>query len=58
MGKIPNEKVPEALNKLDIFCVTSILNSESFGVAVVEAMACEVPVVATDVDGFREVVDE
>ena len=58
MGKIPNEKVPEALNKLDIFCVTSILNSESFGVAVVEAMACEVPVVATDVDGFREVVDD
>lgn len=58
MGKIPNEKVPEALNKLDIFCVTSTLNSESFGVAVVEAMACELPVIATDVDGFREVVDK
>lgn len=58
MGKIPNEKVPEALNKLDIFCVASTLNSESFGVAVVEAMACEIPVIATDVDGFKEVVDK
>lgn len=58
MGKIPNERVPEALNKLDIFCVTSILNSESFGVAVVEAMACEIPVIATDADGFKEVVDK
>ena len=46
------------LNTIDIFCVTSILNSESFGVAVVEAMACEVPVIATDVDGFKEVVND
>lgn len=58
MGKIPNSTVPEVLNTIDIFCVTSILNSESFGVAVVEAMACEVPVIATDVDGFKEVVDD
>lgn len=56
MGKIPNESVPKKLNKLDIFCVTS-LNNESFGVAVVEAMACEVPVVATNADGFKEVMD-
>lgn len=57
MGRIPNEEVPDALNKLDVFCATSILDSESFGVAVVEAMACEVPVVATNVDGFSEVME-
>lgn len=57
MGAIPNEQVPKALNGLDIFCATSILNSESFGVAVVEAMACELPVIATNVDGFCEVMD-
>lgn len=56
MGKIPNEKVPEILNQIDIFIAPSIAN-ESFGVAVVEAMACEVPVVATDVDGFKEVMN-
>lgn len=55
-GKIKNEQVPEVLNDLDLFCATSILNSESFGVAVVEAMACELPIIATDVDGFKEVL--
>jgi len=57
-GRIPNSEVPMALGKIDIFCVTSILDSESFGVAAVEAMAMELPVVATDVDGFKEVVDD
>lgn len=57
MGKIPNNEVPNKLNEFDIFCATSTV-SESFGVAVVEAMACEIPVVATDVDGFKEVVDD
>lgn len=56
MGKIPNYEVPKVLNSFDVFCATSILNSESFGVAVVEAMACEVPVVATKTDGFCEVM--
>ena len=53
-GKIPNDKVPKALNDFDIFCITS--NKESFGVAVVEAMACQLPVVATNADGFLEVM--
>lgn len=55
-GKIPNDKVPKALNELDIFCITS--NKESFGVAVIEAMACELPVVATNADGFCEVMED
>ena len=54
-GKIAHEKVPEAINEFDIFCITS--NKESFGVSVIEAMACEVPVVATDADGFQEVIE-
>jgi len=56
-GRIPNDEVPTALNEFDIFLGTSISDSESFGVAIVEAMACEVPVIVTDVDGFKEVVD-
>ena len=54
-GKIPNSEVPRALEEFDIFCATS--NQESFGVSLVEAMAMGLPVVATDVPGFREVVD-
>lgn len=55
-GKIPNMQVPLALNEFDVFCATSVLDSESFGVAVIEAMATKLPVVATDVSGFKEVV--
>lgn len=55
-GYIHNDEVPKAINSMDVFCLSSILDSESFGVAAVESMACEVPVIATDVDGFKEVV--
>ena len=57
-GYIPNEKIPSLLRSFDVFCLGSQLNSESFGVSAVEAMSCGIPVIATDVDGFREVVDE
>lgn len=53
-GKIPNKEVPSVLEKFDVFCATSF--KESFGVAVVEAMAMSVPVVVTDAEGFKEVV--
>jgi len=54
-GKIPNNKVPKALELIDIFCATSI--QESFGVSLLEAMAMELPIVATNVPGFLEIVD-
>lgn len=54
-GKIKNEELPKVLNKLDVFCATSI--SESFGVSIVEAMAVGLPVVVTDADGFLEVTN-
>lgn len=56
MGVVPNSEVPDIMLGFDIFVLSSILDSESFGVAAVEAMAAGLPVVATDVDGFKEVV--
>lgn len=55
-GYIPNAAVPNALHAMDIFCAPSTRNSESFGVAAVEAMACGVPCVTSDADGFTEVI--
>jgi len=53
-GQIEHSQVPMVLAEFDIFCVPS--DSESFGVAAVEAMACGIPVVSSDADGFREVM--
>ena len=56
VGKVANEAVPGELAKMDIFAALSRLNSESFGVSVVEAGAAGLPSVVSDVDGFKEVV--
>lgn len=55
-GAVPHEQVPGILRKLDVFCTPSVSDSESFGVAAVEALSCGVPVIAGAVDGFKEVL--
>lgn len=53
-GVIDNATVPDVLNLFDVFCALS--RRESFGVAVIEASACGLPVVVTNVGGLPEVV--
>jgi glycosyltransferase involved in cell wall biosynthesis len=55
-GKIPHDEVPVYFNQMDIVVVPSILDGESFGVAAVEASACERPVVVSRIGGLQEVV--
>jgi N-acetyl-alpha-D-glucosaminyl L-malate synthase BshA len=52
LGK--RNSVQEKLGLADLFLLPS--DEESFGLAALEAMACEVPVIASDVGGIREVV--
>ena len=48
--------VAEFLSQLDVFVSAS--SSEAFGLAIVEAMAAGVPVVATASDGAREIITD
>lgn len=52
IGNLP--LVEEVLVGADLFLLPS--ETESFGLAALEALACEVPVVATDVGGLPEVI--
>jgi glycosyltransferase involved in cell wall biosynthesis len=48
----------ELLNSFAIFVIPSIIDSETFGVAAVEASSCSIPVVASDVGGLPEVIED
>ncbi|MFA5455711.1 MAG: glycosyltransferase [Sulfurimonas sp.] len=55
-GKVPFSDVPKYHNMLSVF--VSVSNSESFGVAIIEASSCGKPVVVSNVGGLPEVVDD
>jgi L-malate glycosyltransferase len=54
VGAVTYDQVPAELNQLDIYVAAS--RRESFGVAVIEASACERPVIVSDTGGLPEVV--
>jgi glycosyltransferase involved in cell wall biosynthesis len=53
-GRIPFSEVNKYYNMIDV--LVNISEYESFGVSVVEAMACGKPVVVTNVGGLKEIV--
>ena len=55
-GFIPQNELPAIYSQFNIACYLS--NSESFGVSAIEAMACNCPVIASDADGFKEVIKD
>jgi N-acetyl-alpha-D-glucosaminyl L-malate synthase BshA len=56
VGKQPQSRIREYLSVADLLLLPS--QSESFGLTALEAMACEVPVIATRVGGIPEVVED
>ncbi|MDO8265054.1 MAG: glycosyltransferase family 4 protein [Candidatus Parcubacteria bacterium] len=55
LGEIPNEKIGEYLVAADCFVLPSL--KEGFGIVILEAMACRVPVIGTDVGGIKDIIE-
>ena len=55
LGAVPHPELPGVLRACDLFLLTTE-PPESFGIVLIEAMACALPVIATDYPGVRAVV--
>lgn len=57
IGGIDNKELPKYLNIADIFIQPSI-GHEAFGITIIEAMACGLPVVASNNGGIVDIIEE
>lgn len=56
MGQVPHQKLPVYYSMADVFAFPSLY--EAMGKVIVEAMACETPVVASRVGGIVEIIND
>lgn len=52
------EALPQVYNAFDVYCFLSMSGEETFGLTVLEAMACGVPPIVPNFDGVPSVVGE
>lgn len=58
VGFLPRKQLPMLYNAFDIYCFPTMAGEETFGLTLLEAMACGVPPVVPRFDGLPEVVGE
>ena len=54
----PREQLARLINAFDVYCFPSMVGEETFGLALLETMACGVPPVVPCLDGLPEVVGD
>ncbi len=57
LGAVPHADLPAVLRASDLLLLTTE-PPESFGIVLIEAMACGLPAIATDYPGVRAVIDQ
>jgi glycosyltransferase involved in cell wall biosynthesis len=57
LGAVAHAELPTVLRAADLFLLTTE-PPESFGIVLIEAMACGLPAIATDYPGVRAVIDD
>ena len=57
-GFLPRKHLPTLYNAFDIYCFPSMAAEETFGLTLLEAMACGVPPIVPNFDGLPDVVGE
>jgi glycosyltransferase involved in cell wall biosynthesis len=57
LGRVPHAELPDALRASDLLVLTTE-PPESFGIVLIEALACGLPAVATDYPGVQAVIDD
>jgi phosphatidylinositol alpha-mannosyltransferase len=57
LGQVSEEDKARFFHSIDVYCAPNT-GGESFGIVLIEAMAAGAPIVASDLDAFRRVLDD
>lgn len=57
-GKLVDQELVRAFQNADLFILPSINSNEAFGLVLIEALACGVPVIASNLPGVRQVFED
>ncbi|MFZ4631891.1 MAG: glycosyltransferase family 4 protein [Patescibacteria group bacterium] len=57
-GKLSEAELIRAMQNADLFILPSINSNEAFGIVLIEALACGVPVIASNLPGVRSVFSD